>query len=303
MAAATREAPRTAVAALEPIATQPGGVRALLDELLRTATASHDTDVAEAIWAPAAAAPLPPERTARALQARGVRFQLLAIAEQYEAFALRRAAERDGVSPGGTFRRALADARAAGVPDATLAAAVAELHVVPVITAHPTEAKRVTVLDKHQRIYSLLLALDGERRPELRDDTIRELAAEIDLLYLTGELRLTRPTVEQEIVWGLQFLHDTLFDALPAVNAELRRAARGADVSGAMPDRPAVRLGSWIGGDRDGHPGVTDETTERAVLAGARAALARYAERLGALAARFSVAERGRDLPQSLCAL
>ena len=303
MAAATREAPGAAAAALEPVATQAGGVRELLDGLLRTATTAHDPDVAEAIWALAEAAPLPPERTARALQARGVRFQLLAIAEQYEAFALRRATERDGVSPGGTFRRALADARAGGVPDAALAAAVAELHVVPVITAHPTEAKRVTVLDKHQRIYSLLLALDGERRPELREDTMRELAAEIDLLYLTGELRLTRPTVEQEIVWGLQFLHDTLFDALPAVNAELRRAAVGAGVSVPIPDRPAVRLGSWIGGDRDGHPGVTDETTERAVLAGARAALRRYEERLTALAARFSVAERGRDLPPSLFAL
>jgi phosphoenolpyruvate carboxylase len=153
----------------------------------------------------------------RALQAQGQWFQLLALAEQCEAFRARRHAS-------GTFNRVIKDAKERGVPRETVEACVAALRIVPVITAHPTEARRVTVLEKHRRIYGYLEQL--AERPQDRDALLAELRNEIDLLWLTGELRLSKPTVEQEIAWGLYFFSETLFDTVSALQDRLIAAVR-----------------------------------------------------------------------------
>ena len=99
------------------------------------------------------------------------------------------------------------------------------LRIRPVITAHPTEAKRVTVLEKHRRIYRRLVELESPRwTPRERQALVDGLRNEIELLWLTGELRLAKPTVPQEVFWGLHFFNETLFEAVPDLMEKVERA-------------------------------------------------------------------------------
>ncbi|TIO42678.1 MAG: phosphoenolpyruvate carboxylase, partial [Mesorhizobium sp.] len=93
------------------------------------------------------------------------------------------------------------------------------------MTAHPTEAKRVTVLEIHRRIYRKLTELDQPRwAPRERDLLVADLESEIELLWMTGELRLERPTVEGEIAWGLHFFREVIFEATPQLYGKLQGA-------------------------------------------------------------------------------
>src|SRR5690606_36929999 len=106
----------------------------------------------------------------------------------------------------------------AGKPPATVQSLLDAMRVVPTLTAHPTEAKRVTVLEIHRRIYLLLYELESERWTERERARLHQsLRNEIDLLWLTGELRLEKPTVAQEVAWGLHFFEQTLFERVPEV--------------------------------------------------------------------------------------
>ena len=154
----------------------------------------------------------------RALQAFGIWFQLLTIAEENATMRQRRRVERDGGPDAlpGTFSRVLGRAAAAGIDAAALQALLDEALVQPVLTAHPTEAKRVTVLEIHRRIYSLLFELESPRwTPRERSALIVALRDEIDLLWLTGELRRDKPTVAQELAWGLHFFDESIFGQVP----------------------------------------------------------------------------------------
>lgn len=220
----------------------------------------------------------------RALQARGQWFQLLALAEQYEAHRAR----REVPEASGTFNRVIRDAKERGVPREVIESCVAALRIVPVITAHPTEARRVTVLEKHRRIYGYL-----EQLPE----RLADLRNEIDLLWLTGELRLTKPTVEQEIAWGLYFFNETLFDTVSVLQDRLIAAVKEhyPDIE---PDvSKVIEFGSWIGGDRDGNPFVTPDVTRHAVRENRLASLRRYEQRLTALRAALSISQDSLATP------
>ena len=93
------------------------------------------------------------------------------------------------------------------------------------ITAHPTEAKRVTVLERHRRIYLRLLELESPRWTDReRQELIQAAGDEIELLWLTGELKLAKPTVAQEVAWGLYFFNENLFDVVPQLFAKVDAA-------------------------------------------------------------------------------
>ena len=138
----------------------------------------------------------------RGLQTQGIWLQLLNIAEE-NAFTRERRRVEVLAGPDevvGSFDRVLARAAAAGVEAEAVRRVLAEARIRPVITAHPTEAKRVTVLEIHRRIYRLLVELESDRwTPREREALVRDLGNEIDLLWLTGEIRLERPKVEQEV--------------------------------------------------------------------------------------------------------
>jgi len=143
------------------------------------------------------------------LQAWGIWFQLLNVAEENTGMRRRRLAEKEYSleKVPGTFANVFKQARESGISPEEIQKLLDVAHIRPTITAHPTEAKRVTVLEIHRRIYVLLYRIEGTRwTPREREKFIAALRDEIDLLWLTGELRLEKPSVAQEVVWGFTFL-------------------------------------------------------------------------------------------------
>ena len=236
---------------------------------------------------------LPPALLLRTLQAYGIWFQLLAIAEENATIRTRRRIERDGGPDAlpGTFSHVVAKAAAAGVEPAVLQDLLDRSLVQPVLTAHPTEAKRVTVLEIHRRIYRLLVELESPRwTPRERAALVDELRNEIDLLWLTGELRLEKPSVEQEVAWGLHFFDETIFGRIPELLDRLDAALARHYPETNFRIPPFFRFGSWIGGDRDGNPFVTATVTRSALETSRQAALRRYHQEIDRLMRSLSVA-------------
>ena len=266
----------------------------LFDQFLDVIRA-HQPELEPVLRGQPTAAGASPELIARAIQAQGTWFQLLSIAEQNAAMRQRRQAEveRGPEQLRGTFAQVVSAAAAQGVSADEMRALVARLRVRPVITAHPTEAKRVTVLEKHRRIYRRLVELEAPRwTPRERSDLISAVRTEIELLWLTGELRLEKPTVAQELAWGLYFVTENLFDVVPDLVDKLERALRQAYPEGQFQVPSFFQFGSWIGGDRDGNPFVTNEVTRRTVYDNRVASLRRYRQRLGELLRALSATER-----------
>ena len=184
---------------------------ALLRSLLLEVVAEHSPPTAAVLTGAAA---ITPDVRLRVLQADGIWFQLFNIAEQNAAIRHRRALERAGgpARVPGSFSAALARAKAGGLGAEEVAARLADTQVVPTLTAHPTEAKRVTVLEIHRRIYVLLKALEETRYTDREHARmIGGIRDEIELLWMTGELRLTKPTVEEEVAWVLHFFDESLY--------------------------------------------------------------------------------------------
>ncbi len=206
-------------------------------------------------------------------------FALVNLAEaQARVRALRRRerAARDGVLDD-SIADAIAQLRRLGRSDADLLEAVGHLAISPVLTAHPTEARRRTVLVALRRCGRLLERLDDPRLTPSQDREVRRrLREEITLLWRTSDLRLVAPTPLDEVRTGMAFFDATLFTLAPrlyrvldeALDPVAGRALGPASDSGRSATRPPlvhpfVHWGSWIGGDRDGHPGVTAEITEK----------------------------------------
>ncbi len=242
-----------------------------------------------------------PELQTRALQVLGIWLQLLSLAEQNAAMRRRRQieAERGGESLRGSLPQVMMSAVEMRISTADVRALVEHLRVRPVLTAHPTEAKRVTVLEKHRRIYRLLVELESPRwTPRERQALVQSIRNEIELLWMTGELRLEKPTVEQEVWWALHFFNETLFEAVPALHEKLERALAQAYPGEYIAVPPFFQFGSWVGGDRDGNPFVTNEVTRRSLGEYRLAAVRRYRQRLSELIRTLSISERSVTVPE-----
>jgi phosphoenolpyruvate carboxylase len=193
------------------------------------------------------------EQQSAVLRAFSIFFQLANIAEQHHRLRRRRQYEHEGRVPRESLADAVARLREAGVGDDELQAAAARLEVWPVLTAHPTEATRRTILQAHQRLATALRRLDDPELPNSTQGRVREqIAEEVTMLWQTDEVRSRRPRVVDEIRHGLWFVEASLWQALPRLVRELRDAIPGAP--------PPLRLGTWIGGDMDGNPNAGAET-------------------------------------------
>ncbi len=230
----------------------------------------------------------------RALQAQGIWFQLLGVVEENAGMRRRRLLETEqgADAVAGTFANLMKYASDTGIPAAEIQELLDRARIRPVITAHPTEAKRVTVLEIHRRIYLLLIQIESLRwTPSEREAFIDELRSEIDLLWLTGELRLEKPSVDQEVSWGLHFFKESLFERVPELSVKLQDALREYYPNDDFNIPSFFQFGSWIGGDRDGNPFVTNEVTRNTVFKYRIASLSRYSDRLEWLCTRMSIAE------------
>ena len=238
-------------------------------QLSRRAREGGSTELREELARAVAALDL--DRQTKILRAFTLYFQLANLAEQHHRLRRRREYEHEQRVPRESLAEAFGRLEEAGVGESELAAAAERLSLELVLTAHPTEATRRTILSAHVRLAGLLAALDAGERIDKR------AAEEITMLWQTDEVRSARPRVTDEVRHGHWFFEVSLFDAAPALVGAFRERLPGAPLP--------LRFGSWIGGDMDGNPAAGPETIVEA-LARARALVqARYRAEVRELAA------------------
>lgn len=229
-------------------------------------------------------------------------FHLTNQAEQQEIVRINR--QRAGaIGRGGTRPESIDDAigrlKAGGVPLADVLDLLGTLEIEPTLTAHPTEARRRSILDKQRRIAAILRTLGGSPTPEEESVALDNLFAQISLLIATDEVRTERPSVEHEVEQGLYFLQGTIWEVLPWIHRDILRALRRHyDVCVEL--RPTVRYRSWIGGDRDGNPNVTAVLTRATLRTHRLVALRKHIEELRVLLVELSISERRATIPDQL---
>ncbi len=231
---------------------------------------------------------LAPGELNQIIRAFSIYFSLLSVAEEVWGLKERqRAVQRAGRMWRGSFHDALLGLKEQGVPAEGLAGLLDRLMYMPVITAHPSEAKRRTIKSALQAIFLSMQALDDARvRGFHREELRQRLTNQIQVLWKTDEVRAQRVEVRDEIASGLSYFPSSLFQAVVRTYRNFGQAL--ADVYGPEAARRLgvpgfLRFGSWIGGDRDGHPLVTAEVTELTWWMQARTALEEYVRRCDAL--------------------
>jgi len=175
----------------------------------------------------------------------------------------------------------------------TVADALTGALVSPVITAHPTETRRRTVFDTQHRITELMwLRMHGHTRTEDGRDVNRELRRHILMLWQTALIRLSRLKIQDEIETGLRYYQAAFFEVIPQVNAEVRSALQARWPDAHILEKPMLRPGSWIGGDRDGNPNVTADVVRLATGRASYTALEHYFAEITALEQELSMSAR-----------
>ena len=231
-----------------------------------------------------AVASLALERQGEVLRAFSMYFQLANLAEQHHRLRRRREYEHEQRVPRESLAEAFSRLERADVSARQLAAAGRRLSLELVLTAHPTEATRRTVLAAQLRLDRLLDRLDD---PALhrsgREAALAAIAEEVTALWQTDEVRSHRPRVVDEIRHGLWFFETSLLDVAPELVADLRKRLPAAVAP--------LRFGSWIGGDQDGNPAAGPRTIEEAVARARALVLGRYRTEVRDLATYLGVAD------------
>jgi phosphoenolpyruvate carboxylase len=244
-------------------------------------------------------------RAYQVTKAFAIYFELTNLAETNHRKRRRRAGklDRDYRPLPGSFRGTLVRMRQAGISAETALAQLSAISITPVFTAHPTEVARQTVLLKRRRIAEQLEGLDRlpltDEEAEYAEQNIR---AEVTSLWQTDEVRLSKPTVSDEIRMGLRYFRLSLFGALPRIYAEIAESFR--EVYGLELD-PAtlpnmIHFGSWIGGDRDGNPLVKPDCIREALAAARDLILREYLSDVEALSDRLSSSRRQTSVSKEL---
>jgi phosphoenolpyruvate carboxylase len=250
------------------------------------------TDLAAMIpWQGEVTGPLPTDWPARASQVMAISFQLLNMAEENAAAQARRAREADQGAQveHGLWGEHLAQLKAAGATEPELRELLTSLRVEAVLTAHPTEAKRGTVLEQHRDIYLLLVKLENQMwTPLERQEITADLSLALDRLWRTGEVLIDRPQVLDELDNILHYLRDILPETVHLHDVRLRQAWNAAGFEAQSISEPSslphIGFGTWVGGDRDGHPLVTPAVTQTTLRRLRQTAMAVLDRSLGALA-------------------
>ena len=240
----------------------------------------------------------------RGVQAYSIAFQLLNMVEENASAQSKRLREdKHGLaSDPGSWGRALRALSEAGLTDKQIAKRLNRMRVEPVLTAHPTEAKRATVLEIHREIYKLLVRRENNMWTAAEQRAIREeIKVALERLWRTGEIYHQKPDVQSELRNVNYFLSKVFPDAVVSMDLRLRQAWEEAGLDPARvehPDSlPQIVLGTWVGGDRDGHPLVTAEVTTRALNLFRSTAIAICNERLETLGQRLSLGDHLQSPP------
>jgi phosphoenolpyruvate carboxylase len=233
---------------------------------------------------------LSPPLRKQVIRAFSIYFHLVNIAEQNHRIRRRKQYQQENaaIQPH-SLESAVLSLKEHSFEASAIATLLDQLSLELIITAHPTEATRRTVLDIHSRIAKALQELETPFVTEkARQDLEEMLFHDILTLWQTEELRTVKPTVMDEVSNGLYYFDETLFDVLPKLHQDLEDFLHQhyPDHSWEVPN--FVKFGSWIGGDRDGNPNVTSEITWQTLKRHRHLVLQKYQQSIRALIDRFS---------------
>lgn len=238
----------------------------------------------------------------RHCQALSIVFQLLNIVEENTANQVRGQAEssRSRARDPGLWLANLTELRERSFDEQAVREMLAQVSVEPVLTAHPTEAKRASVLDHHRVIYNLLVERDNRLFTGL-DKAIfqRRLKTAFERLWRTGEIIKERPDVRSEIQNTLYYLRYVFPEVVESLDLRFQQSWR-LTFGTNPPPLPGLSFGSWVGGDRDGHPFVTPEVTSLTFDLLRAGAIELLNEKLAAAAARLSLAATEAEIPEQM---
>lgn len=228
-------------------------------------------------------------------QAYSISFQLLNIVEERAAARVRRQREKRNGPTGekGLWSENLHTLRRAGFSEEQLLEVLHDVSVEPVLTAHPTEAKRATVRELHREIYAFINRRENEAlAPREQNRLQHQIESRLENLWRTGEIHVTRPTIAAELENALHYLREVFPETVARTHVNLQEAwvNEGFDVAKLKDLGAMIRFGTWIGGDRDGHPFVTSEVTANSLQS-----LRKNALRVQ----RRGLEKLGRELPLS----
>ncbi len=234
-------------------------------------------------------------------------FQLLNLVEENATAQYRRYLEENqGMERlSGLWAKSLRKLRDAGFSEQQIAETLPTIHIEPVLTAHPTESKRTTILGHLRALYLLLVKRENQVWTSQEQEAIRDdIKTHLEIIWRTGEIFLEKPKVQVELRSLLYYLTYTFPQSIALLDGRLRAAWRE---TGFDPKKlknykalPQIRFGNWVGGDRDGHPFVTADVTRETLLELRRNALLLHKKDLNRLAARLSFSENRNQIPSQL---
>lgn len=292
------------------------GLASLDAEVQEIMTALHD--VLESVARPELAQALPwldgasdggdvagnPSDTA---QVYSIAFQLLDMIEDQVAQRTRQ--ERENLlgpeAEKGLWPECLATLRDEGLSQEAIAEVLQSVRVEPVFTAHPTEAKRPSVRERHRDLYDRLLSLeDPSHTRQERERVKADVLSALEALWTTGEIHVERPTVERELRNALFYLREVFPEVIDQLDRHLTWAWEHAgfdlDVLKKAGSGPRVRFGLWIGGDRDGHPFVTADVTRNTLAELRSQAVKLYRRELAKAAQHLTLSAHAYAAPEAL---
>jgi phosphoenolpyruvate carboxylase len=240
-------------------------------------------------------------------QSYSIAFQLLNMVEENAVVQYRRLLETkgDSVHFSGLWGDTLHHLKKIGLSDLQVASELSRLKIEPVLTAHPTEAKRFTVLEQHRSLYLMLVSLENTVWTTQEQRDIRDaMKVALERLWRTGEIFLEKPSVTSEVRNVIYYLRHVFPETLDILDRRLQQAWLEAGFDPACLPRletlPYLSFGTWVGGDRDGHPLVTAEITQQTLHEMRTNALLLLRERVVLLAKRLSLSDHLQPVPDEL---
>jgi phosphoenolpyruvate carboxylase len=234
-------------------------------------------------------------------------FQLLNLSEVNGAVQNRRRKRESGglASVNGLWGSVLADLKERGIREAQVIGQFRQIEVEPVLTAHPTEAKRPVVLGLYRQLYLLLVKMENSMYNRYEQSEIRhDIKRILHRLWFIGEIFVEKPAIESELENVLHYFFRVFPEVLPFLDFRMKQAWEEAgydlsllEESGSL---PSVTFGNWVGGDRDGHPLVTADVTEHTLGVFRIHALRLVLSLLDELADKVSIYCRRKDLSPGL---
>lgn len=238
------------------------------------------------------------------VQSLSIYFQLMTMVEENAATQYRRKMETEEKisSIRGSWGEAFQIWKSQGIKEEIMLDAISKTTVIPVLTAHPTEAKRVTVIEIHRELYLLLVQRENNSFSKIEQNNIKEnIINLLERWWRTGEIYLEKPTIRDERANTIHYLRKVF----PSVLRQSDQQLKGSWIEMGLnnnkiknPDYfPKINFGSWVGGDRDGHPFVTPTITQETLLLHRKNALSLLKTHLVSLASKLSVSAVSNPVP------